>query len=122
MHSLSIGYNIFIMFHEMKLQSSPFQKIKDGTKTIELRLFDEKRQQLKLGDEIEFSLIDSPDEKLLTEVVGLLRYKSFQDLYKDYLPEVIGSETKDDWRLMRKYYSEEDEKRFGVLGIRVNIK
>lgn len=107
--------------HSMHLQPNPFQKIKDGTKTIELRLFDEKRQKLELGDEIEFSVTEGPEEKLLTEVVGLLRYKSFEDLYKDYLPEVTGNDTKDNWKLMRKYYSEEDERKFGVLGIRIEI-
>jgi len=31
----------------MKLQESPFERIKDGTKTIELRLYDEKRRKVK---------------------------------------------------------------------------
>ena len=30
------------MVHNMKLQAEPFRKIKDGSKTIELRLLDEK--------------------------------------------------------------------------------
>ena len=30
--------------HEMRLHNSPFQLIKSGTKTIEMRLNDEKRQ------------------------------------------------------------------------------
>ena len=33
------------MTHFMQLQPSPFEMIKDGTKTIELRLFDEKRKK-----------------------------------------------------------------------------
>jgi len=44
------------MLHQMKLQPSPFEKIKNGSKTIEVRLNDEKRQLLKVGDEIQFSL------------------------------------------------------------------
>ena len=43
------------MLHKMKLNKSPFERIKNGTKTIEFRLFDEKRQQIKVGDKIEFS-------------------------------------------------------------------
>lgn len=38
----------------MSLQSEPFEKIRDGKKTIELRLFDEKRKTIQLGDSIEF--------------------------------------------------------------------
>jgi ASC-1-like (ASCH) protein len=34
------------MLHKMKLNESPFQRIKNGTKTIEFRLFDEKRKQI----------------------------------------------------------------------------
>ena len=38
----SLRYNV-CMKHEMGLQSKYFDYIKDGTKRIELRLFDEKR-------------------------------------------------------------------------------
>ena len=40
------------MIHRMKLNESPFERIKNGTKTIEFRLYDEKRQQIKVGDKI----------------------------------------------------------------------
>lgn len=43
------------MTHSMQLTPSPFQMIKEGTKTIELRLFDEKRRKIQIGDIIEFS-------------------------------------------------------------------
>ena len=42
------------MLHKMKLNESPFNRMKKGTKTIEFRLFDEKRQKIKVGDKIEF--------------------------------------------------------------------
>ena len=44
------------MLHEMKLQNGPFNSIKNGKKTIELRLYDEKRQKVKIRDKIEFML------------------------------------------------------------------
>lgn len=43
------------MKHQVKLNNSPFEKIANSTKTIELRLYDEKRQKLNVGDEIVFS-------------------------------------------------------------------
>ena len=43
------------MLHCMKLNRDPFEKIKSGSKTIEMRLFDEKRQRISVGDFIEFS-------------------------------------------------------------------
>ena len=39
----------------MKLYESPFEKIKSGRKTIELRLYDEKRQKVEEGDTITFT-------------------------------------------------------------------
>ena len=66
----------------MNLQPKYFDFIKDGTKRIELRLYDEKRQSIQLGDIIEFAKSDN--EKFKAEVVGLLRYKSFADLFEDF--------------------------------------
>ena len=43
------------MIHKMKLSESTFERIKNGTKTIEFRLDNEKRQQIKVGNKIEFS-------------------------------------------------------------------
>ena len=43
----------------MKLKNEPFVSIKNGLKTIEMRLFDEKRKQIKVGDTIEFTNIVS---------------------------------------------------------------
>ena len=37
------------MIHKIKLNESPFERIKNGTKTIEFRLYDEKRQQIKIS-------------------------------------------------------------------------
>lgn len=36
----------------MRLHKEPFELIKNGSKTIELRLYDEKRQMINLGDTI----------------------------------------------------------------------
>ena len=109
------------MTHQMKLNPNAFGKIKSGEKIIELRLFDEKRQKVSLGDNIEFTLTEDSETKILTEVVGLFRYKSFEDLYQDFPPEFTGSDTKDDWKLMRDFYSEENESKYGVIGIRIKV-
>lgn len=63
------------MLHTMKLKQEPFEKIKNGFKTIELRLYDEKRQKVQVGDYIEFSLIDNSREKLQTRVTALHRFR-----------------------------------------------
>ena len=72
------------MKHEMKLNNGSFERIKNGTKTIELRLNDEKRQKIQLGDKIKF--LKEPDltESFDAKVVGLLRYQSFEEMFNDY--------------------------------------
>ena len=69
------------MKHDMKLKKEPFRKIKNGLKTIELRLNDEKRQKVQVGDYIEFSLIDDATQKLTVRVVALHHFPSFRELY-----------------------------------------
>ncbi len=56
------------MEHEMMLAPEPFKKIKSGQKTIELRLYDEKRRALTVGDQICFYRLDD-EKQLMTEVV-----------------------------------------------------
>ena len=48
------------MTHYMKLNPEPFDKIASGKKTIELRLYDEKRKTVLPGDEIIFTHIHNP--------------------------------------------------------------
>ncbi len=62
----------------MKLNESPFERIKNGTKTIEFRLYDEKRQQIKVEDKIEFSKLPDLQEKLEVDVMELYKEESFE--------------------------------------------
>lgn len=107
------------MLHKMKLNESPFERIKNGTKTIEFRLYDEKRRQIKVGDKIEFSKLPNLQEKLLVDVIELYKEESFEKLFrKTYSDdEEINRKTKS----MYQYYSPEKEKEYGVLGIRIKI-
>lgn len=50
------------MQHTMKLQPSPFERIVSGQKTVELRLYDEKRRQIRSGDTIRFIKTTPPYE------------------------------------------------------------
>lgn len=107
------------MTHEMKLQPTPFEKIRTGSKTIEIRLNDEKRRLLKVGDEILFSLATDPAEQIRTQVLELLSFASFKELYAAFPPEQYGGVSKDEYTDMYSYYSRSDEERYGVLAIRL---
>jgi ASC-1-like (ASCH) protein len=50
------------MIINMKLNNDPFNRIKNGSKTIELRLNDEKRSKLKVNDFIEFTNVETNEK------------------------------------------------------------
>ena len=106
----------------MNLQPKYFDFIKGGTKRIELRLYDEKRQSIQLGDIIEFAKSD--DEKFKAEVVGLLRYDSFADLFEDFDISILADSSMTKQELLEvlgEFYSEEKQAEFGVIGIRIKL-
>lgn len=67
------------MIHEMKLQPKYYDYILTNTKRIEIRLNDEKRQAIQLGDKIKFLKEPSLDESFEAKVIELLKYNSFED-------------------------------------------
>lgn len=110
------------MLHKMKLTPQPFSAIKSDKKIIEVRLYDEKRRTISLGDKIEFTKESDNEEKIKVQVIGLLRYKTFADLANDYPPQNFGAENKDDLlNSIYKYYTKEKEAEYGVLGIRIRL-
>ncbi len=110
------------MEHKMNLNDSPFNKIKSGSKTIELRLNDEKRRLLNVGDTIEFTNRNS-FETLLVEIINLYKYENFEELYKDFDKISLGYEEDEEKNYidMEKYYSKEEQKKYGVLGIHMKV-
>ena len=113
------------MLHKMQLAPQPMSKIKSGRKTIELRLYDEKRRLIKIGDKIEFTDTENPENKLLVKVLGIYRFESFAELYEklDLLKcgydeySVKTASPKD----MNIYYSEERQAEYGVVGIETEV-
>lgn len=110
------------MMHTMKLSSKSFERMKNGKKTIEYRLNDEKRQQLKYGHTIIFEKLPNLDEKLLMEVYKLNKFNTFNDAFTEYLNvpnSDIGDNIEESVKAMYKYYDLTDEEKYGCLAIHV---
>ncbi len=71
------------MKHYMRLNPEPFELIKSGKKTVELRLLDEKRRLLQIGDEIEFMSTSDNTQHIFCRVTQLHRFNSFKELLED---------------------------------------
>ena len=107
------------MMHKMNLVAEQFEQIASGRKTIEMRLLDEKRQKLMIGDLIEFTNL-SDNKLLLAEVVD-----SFADLYSNlpllkcgYTEDTIQEAKPDD---MLQYYSQDKQNQYKALGIEIKL-
>ena len=107
------------MLHKMKLKESPFERIKNGTKTVEFRLYDDKRKQINIGDKIEFSKLPDLQEKLVVEVLDLYREKTLKDLFEKLCTDEKEIERKT--KSMLQFYTHEQEKEYGVVGIKIKL-
>ena len=111
--------------HYMNLTPEPLELIRSGKKTIELRLYDEKRQAIKVGDTITFTNTEDPDDILTVAVEDLFLFDSFKELYKalpltecGYTEEDIDTASPQD---MDIYYPKEKQAKYGVVGIKVKV-
>ncbi len=110
--------------HSMQLQSVPFAMIKAGTKTIELRLYDEKRRKIGVGDRIEFTDTET-GERMTVRVLRLSVFDSFAELYQKlpllacgYTEEDVATAAPED---MDSYYTPEEQQKYGVVGITIAL-
>ena len=112
------------MEHKMKLKSKYYNFILNGTKRIEIRLFDEKRQQIKIGDTIKFFNESELSESFKAKVVGLLRYNTFKEMVRDFDISILSdkSMTKEELiDVLEEFYTKEKREQYGVLGIRIEL-
>ncbi len=113
------------MQHTMNLKPSPFALIESGEKTIELRLYDERRALIKEGDTIVFTNTADETKTLTTRVLRLHRFASFAELYRHLPLRACGYTDADiataDPADMDIYYSHEKQAQYGVVGIELAL-
>ena len=112
------------MTHYMNLASLPFEQIVSGAKTIELRLYDEKRQAVSEGDTIIFTNL-ADNRQITVRVIRLHIFDTFIELYRSlplnkcgYAEQDLESASLDD---MLAYYPKEKQERYKVVGIEIKL-
>lgn len=112
------------MNHEMKLQPKYYNFILNGTKRIEIRLFDEKRKLIELNDTITFFKAPELQESFKAKVVGLFRYNTLEDMFKDFDISVLADSSMSKEELINvfeEFYTKDEQKKYGVLGIKIEL-
>ncbi|MBE6876820.1 MAG: DUF1810 family protein [Ruminococcus sp.] len=109
------------MLYQMKLNEKPFRALQAGYKSIELRLNDEKRQKLQPGDEITFTCIPHPEERITKKIKTLHLFPDFAELFAS-LPLLKCGETpftlpEAKPEKMNAYYTKEQQEMYQALGI-----
>jgi len=108
--------------HQLRLATEPFDAIVSGNKTIESRLYDEKRQKIQIGDQIIFTNREDPSQTATVKVIGLLRYATFHDLFSHNDPHKFGGDSVE-WleNQINEFYSLRDQVQDGVIGIEFEL-
>lgn len=107
---------------EMKvhLHSDVFDIVLNGSKDIEVRVNDEKRRQLKVGDTLVFLRRPFEEERIVAKVIGLEYYDCFETLVKHYDMKRIYLEgyTEEAYlKEMARFYTREEQEEYGVVAI-----
>ncbi|PPA70359.1 ASCH domain-containing protein [Jeotgalibacillus proteolyticus] len=112
------------MKHKMGLYDGPFKSIQENKKEFEVRLNDEKRRKISIGDVIEFVKVPENGEAIKAEVLGLRNYKTFEEMYKDIPFTLFDCEG---WTMEEmiegtyEIYTQEQERKWGTLAIQIKV-
>lgn len=108
----------------MGLYETPFHSIKSGKKKVEVRLNDEKRRKIRIGDRIKFTKLPGSDEILTVEVMELRKFPTFKEMYES-IPasdfDAVGGSIEEMVERTYRIYSPEKEKEWGTLAITIKL-
>lgn len=104
--------------HEMKLNRGAFEAIMSGKKTIELRLYDKKRQKVDIGDQIKFYCKETNESFYIT-VKDIIVADDFSSLFQKVNLSKCGFDENIDFesavKSMEEYYSPEKQAKYKVV-------
>ena len=118
------------MHYEKTIGKVPFEEIKAGNKNVEGRLKKGDFAKFKEGDTVTWTNSSDKSKKVKTRITKVVEYKTLYDMIKsERLKNVLsrfGVSTIREgvdkvYRMPPINYTEEKEKKFGVLAIRLEL-
>lgn len=110
--------------HTLKLDEKYYNYILHGSKRIELRLNDEKRKLINIGDTLVFYKQPLLEESFKTKIVDLLYFDSFTEAISNIPFELIADINDSKENLLNdlnRIYSKEKQQAYGVIGIKIEL-
>ena len=110
--------------HQIRVKEIYYNKIKNKEKIYEVRLLDEKRKQIKIGDIINIKKEPELKESLNAKVVNLVCFKTFEEMAITLPAKQIGFDGFDKSYIVNEYYkfySYDQEREFGVVAIKIEL-
>ncbi|OWR27266.1 hypothetical protein CDO73_23790 [Saccharibacillus sp. O23] len=112
------------MNHIMTLYPEYFDSTCSGRKSVEVRLNDEKRRMISVGDTIQFECLPDRQRKVTVIVEALYPHGTFEDLYRAVPFEEMDCEGWSTAEMIEgtyEIYTPEQERKWGALGIRIRL-
>ena len=104
----------------MSVRNKYFEMIKSGHKDIELRVYDEKRKKVKIGDKFLLFDAENPSEYIICEVLNMHIAPDFETLFKKLNIKRAGFETLDELMgVITKFISADEIAREQVVGMEI---
>ena len=101
------------MIKEMNLLNEYFEEIKNRKKTVEVRLYDVQRKNLKVNDIIRFNN-RLTNEKIDCKVIKLIKYDNLEELLKN-------SDVSNSKEEILNIYSLDEINKYGLLAIYIEV-
>lgn len=108
--------------HKLNVQEKYYNLLKSEEKSVELRLFDDKRKLIEVGNIIVFCNNSNKDDTFEAEVTELYSAKNFDSLCNIITPKQAGFSTKKELlEVLEEFYTVDKQRKYGVLGIEIKL-
>ena len=109
----------------MKLDEKPFEQIRSKKKIWEVRLNDEKRKNIGVGDSILFRKLPDLLEGMVVRVVDKKYFNTFREMAMVLSLESLGFESGANAdtceEVYHSYYTPEEENKYGVVAFKLEV-
>lgn len=112
------------MTHIMHLLNSVYDSTLNGTKKVEIRLLDDKRKKIKVGDTIQFINNFNPDKSFNVKVTKLRSFKDLNEVMNRYSLKIIYKDDSSYEEFIDVYnsiYTLEEQDKYSVLAIEFKL-